>query len=99
VRARRSRTYRRSATAGGTLVNDVGWPYVLTPASAPVRSNGRVIGLVRLSPRPSTVPSRGTVSYAGRAYQAFSFAARAFPSGSLRISLLSPSVSATTSPP
>jgi hypothetical protein len=32
-------------------------------------------------------------------YQAFSFAARALPSGSLRVSLLSESASATTSPP
>jgi hypothetical protein len=52
-----------------------------------------------LSPGPSTVPSRGTVSYAGRTYQAFSFAAQAFPSGSLRVSLLSPPAGATTSPP
>lgn len=123
----------RAVTAGGKLVNDVGGPYVLAPASAPVRSNGRVIGRVTLSiqddtgyvklmrgfagadvilrtpagqvpgsslfPGPSAVPSRGTVSFAGLAYQAFSFSAGAFPSGSLRISLLSPFPSATTSPP
>ncbi|MEN3281709.1 MAG: hypothetical protein V7607_2849 [Solirubrobacteraceae bacterium] len=121
----------RAVTAGGTLVNDVGGPYVLAPASAPVRSSGRVIGRVTLSiqddtgyvklmhrftgadvilraplgqvpgstlsPGPSTVPSRGTVSYAGRTYQAFSFAAQAFPSGPLRISLLSAPASARTS--
>jgi hypothetical protein len=121
----------RAVTAGGTLVNDVGGPYVLAPASTPVRSNGRVIGRVTLSiqddtgyiklmhrfagadvilrtpvgqvpgstlsPGPSTVPSRGTVSDAGRTYQAFSFAAQAFPSGPLRISLLSAPASTRTS--
>jgi hypothetical protein len=121
----------RAVTAGGTLVNDVGGPYVLAPASAPVRSNGRVIGRITLSiqddtgyiklmhrftgaqvilrtpaglvpgsslsPGPSTVPSRGAVTYAGRAYQAFSFAAQAFPSDPLRISLLSPPAIARTS--
>jgi hypothetical protein len=121
----------RAVTAGGTLVNDVGGPYVLAPASAPVRANGRAIGRVTLSiqddtgyikllrrftgadvilrtaagqvpgsslsPGPSTVPSRGAVSYAGRAYQAFSFAAQAFPSGPLRVSLLSLPTIASTS--
>jgi hypothetical protein len=121
----------RAVTAGGKLVNDVGGPYVLAPASASVRSNGRVIGRVTLSiqddagyiklmhrftgadvilrtaagevpgstlsPGPSTVPIWGTVSYDGRVYQAFSFAAQAFPTGSLRISLLIPPATAGTS--
>jgi hypothetical protein len=121
----------RAVTAGGELVNDVGGPYVLAPASAPVRANGRLIGRVTLSiqddtgyiklmhrftgaevilrtpagqvpgsslaPGPSTVPSQGAVGYAGRAYQAFSFAAQAFPSGPLRVSLLSPPTIASTS--
>jgi hypothetical protein len=118
----------RAVTAGGKLVNDVGGPYVLAPASASVRSNGRVIGRLwlsiqddagyiklmhrftgadvilrtaagqvpgsTLSPGPSTVPIWGTVSYAGRVYQAFSFAGQAFPTGPLRISLLIPPASA-----
>ncbi len=43
-----------------------------------------------LSPGPATVPDRGAVSYDGRSYEAYSFAAEAFPSGPLRISLLIP---------
>ncbi len=43
-----------------------------------------------LSPGPASVPARGRVSYAGRSYEAYSFAAEAFPSGPLRISLLIP---------
>jgi hypothetical protein len=104
----------RAVTANGRLVGDVGGPYVLAPASAPLRLHGRVIGRVTLSiqddtgtevllgtpagqvagstlsPGPATVPARGSVTYRGRAYQAFSFPARAFPSGPLRISLLVP---------
>jgi hypothetical protein len=121
----------RAVTAAGKLINDVGGPYVLAPASASVRSNGRVIGRVTLSiqddtgyiklmhrfagadvilrtpagqvpgstlaPGPSTVPTQGTVSYGGQTYQAFSFAAQAFPSGPLRISLLTPPAGAATS--
>jgi hypothetical protein len=41
-----------------------------------------------LSPGPSQVPDRGTVSYRGHTYQAYSFTGTAFPSGPLRISLL-----------
>jgi hypothetical protein len=41
-----------------------------------------------LSPGPAQVPARGPVSYGGRNYEAYSFAAEAFPSGPLRISLL-----------
>jgi hypothetical protein len=43
-----------------------------------------------LQPGPSHIPDHGAVSYRGQGYQAFSFAGRAFPSGSLRISLLVP---------
>jgi hypothetical protein len=49
-------------------------------------SSGQVEGT--LSPGPSSVPDRGTVSYKGHTYQAFSFTGTAFPSGELRISLL-----------
>ena len=41
-----------------------------------------------LSPGPATVPDRGTVSYGGRTYEAYSFTGEAFPAGALRISLL-----------
>jgi len=41
-----------------------------------------------LQPRPASIPDRGTVSYNGRDYQAYSFTGEAFPSGPLRISLL-----------
>ena len=39
----------RAVTASGRLVNDVGGPYVLAPASARLRSGGRVVGRVTLS--------------------------------------------------
>jgi hypothetical protein len=41
-----------------------------------------------LDPGPSNVPDRGSVSYRGRDYEAYSFVGVAFPSGPLRISLL-----------
>jgi len=44
-----------------------------------------------LTPGPASVPDRGAVSYGGRAYQAYSFDAEAFPAGPLRVSLLIPS--------
>jgi hypothetical protein len=43
-----------------------------------------------LQPGPASVPDRGSVTYQGKVYQAFSFVARAFPSDPLRISLLVP---------
>jgi hypothetical protein len=39
---------------------------------------------------PAKVPAHGPVSYRGSRYRAFSFTARAFPKGSLRVSLLVP---------
>jgi hypothetical protein len=39
----------RAVTASGRLVNDVGGPFVLAPASAPVRLRGRRVGTVTLS--------------------------------------------------
>jgi hypothetical protein len=44
----------RAVTAGGALVNDVGGPYVLAPASAPVREHGAVVGTVTLSIQDDT---------------------------------------------
>ena len=43
-----------------------------------------------LAPGPAAVPDRGTISYGGRTYEAYSFTGTAFPEGSLRISLLLP---------
>jgi hypothetical protein len=41
-----------------------------------------------LSPGPPSVPDRGPVAYRGVTYEAYSFDARAYPSGRLRVSLL-----------
>ncbi len=104
------------------LINDVGGPYVLAPASTVVRSHGRLVGTVTLSiqddtgyiklmhrftgadvvlhtatgevpgstlsPGRARLPARGAVTVRGRRYQVFSFDATAFPSGPLRVSLL-----------
>ena len=43
-----------------------------------------------LTPGPATIPDHGPVSYRHASYQAFSFSARSFPMGPLRISLLVP---------
>lgn len=50
------------------------------------RSEKQVIGT--LDPGPAHVPDRGTVSYRGARFAAYSFSGVAFPSGPLRISLL-----------
>jgi hypothetical protein len=47
-----------------------------------------VEGAVPLS--PAAIPAHGPVSYRGGRYQAYSFTAKAFPSGSLHIALLAP---------
>ena len=49
-----------------------------------------------LRPGPDEIPDLGQVSYRGHDYQAFSFQAQAFPSGSLRVSLLLPRNPTTT---
>lgn len=43
-----------------------------------------------LAPGPASLPENGPVRYRGIDYQAFSFNAKAYPSGTLRISLLAP---------
>lgn len=43
-----------------------------------------------LTPGPAKLPNRGSVTYRGTTYQTYSFDAEAFPSGTLRISLLYP---------
>jgi hypothetical protein len=63
---------------------------LFTGAEVLMRTGARQV-MGTLSPGPSTVPDRGSVSYRGRSYQAYSFSGVAFPSGPLRISLLLPS--------
>jgi hypothetical protein len=48
----------------------------------------QVMGTLR--PGPVSVPDRGRVTYRGVTYEAYSFDAKAFPAGQLRISLLYP---------
>lgn len=62
---------------------------LFTGAEVLMRVGGRQVQGT-LDPGPENVPARGPVSYAGRSYEAYSFAAEAFPSGPLRISLLLP---------
>ncbi len=45
-----------------------------------------------LHPGPASIPKRGRVSYDGSDYEAYAFDAEAFPSGTLRISLLYPAM-------
>jgi len=63
--------------------------HLFTGAEVLMRTGTRQV-MGTLSPGPATVPDRGTVSYGGRTYQAYSFTGEAFPSGPLRISLLQP---------
>jgi hypothetical protein len=44
----------RATTPGGRLVNDVGGPFVLAPASRTIRDHGRTIGRVTLSVQDDT---------------------------------------------
>jgi hypothetical protein len=60
-----------------------------TGAQTVMRAHGSEVGGT-LRPGPASIPTRGRVTYDGRAYQAYSFYAEAFPSGALRISLLYP---------
>jgi hypothetical protein len=61
----------------------------ITGAEVLLRSGARqVLGTLR--PGPASVPALGRVDYAGRSYEALSFAGEAYPSGPLRISLLVP---------
>ena len=62
----------------------IGAPLVLRVGA----HNVPVQGLV--TPAPASIPEHGPVHYRHVAYQAFSFSADAYPSGSLRISLLVP---------
>ena len=61
--------------------------HAFTGAQVAIREGSRQV-MGSLSPGPATIPDRGRVVYRGVPYQAYSFAAEAFPSGPLRISLL-----------
>jgi hypothetical protein len=62
----------------------IGAPLVLRTAS------GQVPIPELLSPGPASIPDRGPVEYHGATYEAYSFNARAYPSGRLRVSLMLP---------
>jgi hypothetical protein len=114
---------RLRVSAHGTLLSDVGGPYVLAPVGGVLRLHGRAVGSYLLSvqddsgfvkleqrfvgglvlmrregayipvegtaPAPSgQLPASGAVSYHGSRYHVYTFDARAFPSGTLRIELL-----------
>ena len=60
--------------------------HLFTGAEVLMRTGSRQV--MGTAPGPASVPDRGTVSYRGRTYEAYSFTGEAFPSGPLRISLL-----------
>jgi hypothetical protein len=62
----------------------LGAPLVLRVGSHQIPVPGQ------LAPAPASIPNHGSVSYRGKTYEAFSFPARSFPGGPLRISLLVP---------
>lgn len=62
----------------------IGAPLVMRIGSRGIPVEGLV------TPGPASIPEHGPVQYRHVAYQAFSFSARAYPSGSLRIALLVP---------
>ena len=43
-----------------------------------------------LGPSPGTIPTSGPLSYRGKSFRAYTFNAKAFPSGPLRITVLIP---------
>jgi hypothetical protein len=61
--------------------------HAFTGAQVVMREGSREV-MGSLKPGPASIPSRGRVAYRGSDYQAYSFMARAFPNGPLRISLL-----------
>jgi hypothetical protein len=75
-----------------SVQDDLGYVKLVTRfTGAPLilrTDSGQVPVPGQLSPGPAKIPDRGAVSYRGRSYQAYSFNARAYPSGRLRVSLL-----------
>ncbi len=61
--------------------------HAFTGAQVVMREGSREV-MGSLNPGPASIPARGRVAWGGSTYQAYSFTARAFPSGQLRISLL-----------
>ena len=61
----------------------IGVPLALSESGHTLPIEGALTG-------PASIPDHGPVSYRGASYQAFSFTARAFPAGVLRVSLLAP---------
>ncbi len=61
--------------------------HLFTGAQVLMRVGSRQV-MGTITPGPASVPGRGTISYAGHTYSAYSFTGTAFPSGPLRISLL-----------
>jgi hypothetical protein len=55
-----------------------------------LRAGSRAVPVEGLVPGPARIPDHGPVAYRGRPYEAFSFGARSFPGGPLRVSLLVP---------
>jgi len=82
--------------AGAVLLSvqdDLGYiklAHRFTGADVVLRGATGVIPGSTLSPGGAALPDHGTVTLGGRAYRVRSFAARAFPDGPLRISLLLP---------
>jgi len=62
----------------------IGAPLILRTAAGQVPVEGL------LSPGPPSIPDHGPVEYRHTAYEGYSFNARAYPSGRLRVSLLLP---------
>jgi hypothetical protein len=77
-----------------SVQDDLGYIKLLTRflGVAPVlRVGSRQVPVAgQLSPAPASIPDHGPVGYRGGSYEAFSFAARSFPGGPLRISMLLP---------
>ncbi len=76
-----------------SIQDDTGYIKLLhrfTGGEVVLRERGVPVPGSTLSPAPAHIPRRGTITYRGRRYDAFSFTGRAFPSGPLRISLLVP---------
>jgi hypothetical protein len=68
----------------------VGYPLIMRQGAHRLPVEGT------FSPAGTFIPDRGPVSFHGANYQVFSFAAQAYPSGSLRISMLVPGSAASS---
>jgi hypothetical protein len=116
---------RLRVSSGGSLLADVGGPFILAPVGGTLRFEGRTVGRYLLSvqddsgyaklesrylgypllmrqgarrlpvegtfsPGSAFIPDHGPVTLHGSRYDVFSFAAQAYPSGPLKISMLVP---------